>query len=135
MNKKEIAQQYTRQILEQEPARQAEQQDQNLQETKELEQIKKLLLDIQLLYIRLLENYLTKSERPVDTLLRKVEVLETKAENISRRLQMIVSGAEHLSKTNDKVGSRWAIRLYLIAVLTGICAALITLLLVWIKRH
>ena len=136
MNKKEIAQQYTRQMLGQENNSQQEP-DNQLQEEQqpELTQIQKLLPEIERMYSRALENYRIRSEKQIENTSRRLEIMDSTATNLAFQIQRTVASAEQIYKANNQVGSRWVIRLYLVAILSGICSALITMLVIWIKVH
>lgn len=99
----------------------------------ELSQIQKLLPEIEKMYSRALENYRIKSERQIETTARRLNQLESTAANLSFQIKSIVASAEQIYQSNNQVGSRWVIRLYLVAILSGICSALITMLIVWIR--
>lgn len=136
MNKKEIAQQFTRQMLGQENASQQASDNQSQEEQQsELTQIQKLLPEIERMYSRALENYRIRSEQQIESTSRRLELLEHTATSLTFQIKTILASAEQIYQTNNRVGSRWGIRLYLIAILSGVCSALITMLVIWIKLH
>jgi hypothetical protein len=51
--------------------------------------------------------------------------------HLALQIKSIVSQAESISKANNQMGSRWIIRIYLIAILSGLCSALIIMLIIW----
>jgi hypothetical protein len=101
----------------------------------ELSQIQKLLPEIERMYSRALENYRIRSEKQIERYSRRLELLDSTATNLAFQIQSIVYSAEQIYKANNQVGSRWVIRLYLVAILSGVCSALITMLVIWIKVH
>lgn len=144
MNKKEIAQQYARQTLEQEASAKSEQssgkQDEpqdaaqeSMNSIKEYEQMQFLLKAIQMLYNGAMDSYqkVTKGKE-VEKSLYKLRELSVTATNTASHLNTIAAGAERLAKVQNKIGSRWVTRLYLIAILSGIFSALSTLVIVWL---
>ena len=136
MNKKEIAQQFTRQMLGQESSSQQEPDNQPQEEQHpELTQIQKLLPEIERMYSRALENYRIRLEKQIENTSRRLELMDSKATNLVFQIKSIVYSAEQIYKANNQVGSRWVIRLYLVAILSGVCSALITILVIWIKVH
>lgn len=137
MNKKQIAQQFTRQMLGQETGNDHQKPVNPPQEGQqpELTQIQKLLPEIEKLYSKALENYRIRSEQKIADTSRRLELMDSQATNLAFQIKSIVYSAEQISKANNKVGSRWVIRLYLVAILSGVCSALITLLVIWIKVH
>jgi hypothetical protein len=132
MNKKEIAQQYTRQILEQEPGSQQEQQQKEKEQTsKELGQAELILFLLQAQYKQAKDDYRTKTEKQIEATAMKLRELDRIATHLASQIKSIVSQAESISKVNNQVGSRWIIRIYLIAILSGLCSALIIMLIIW----
>jgi t-SNARE complex subunit (syntaxin) len=134
MNKKEIAQQFNRQMLGQESSSLSGPDNQQ-EHPSELEQIRALLVETEKLYSRAQENYRYRSEKRIDDTSRRLDLLDSKATNLAFQIKSIVYSAEQIYKANNQTGSRWVIRLYLIAILSGICSALITMLVIWIKVH
>lgn len=137
MNKKEIAQQFTRQMLGQETSSNQQEPVNPPQEEQqpELTQIQKLLPEIERLYSKALENYRIRSEQKIADTSRRLELMDSTATNLAFQIKSIVYSAEQIYKANNQVGSRWVIRLHLVAILSGVCSALITLLVIWIKVH
>src|SRR4051812_6920758 len=112
MNKKEIAQQYTRQMLRQENSSLQEPDNQPQEEPQsELTQIQKLLPEIERMYSRALENYRIRSEKQIENTSRRLELMDSTATNLSFQIQRIVSSGEQIYKANHQVGNRWVIRL------------------------
>ena len=128
MNKKEIAQQYTKQMLEQEPGKQQEQQQPRLPE---LDQVKLMLSMLEGQYKQAKDDYRVRTEKQIEATVRKLMEVDRVATHLALQIKSIVSQAESISKVNNQVGSRWIIRIYLIAILSGLCSALIIMLIIW----
>jgi membrane-bound ClpP family serine protease len=127
MNKKEIAQQFTRQMLGQE----ASGQDEQPMPTNE-EKMLAMLKAVELLYSNALASCGKNWNREMERALAKVREADTLATNEAYQVRIIVSAAQDMAKAHSKVGSRWVIRVYLIAILSAICSALVTLVVVWL---
>jgi uncharacterized membrane protein len=143
MNKKEIAQQFTRQMLEQKPEKvqQPESQEPAAVQTKpksalqeEVEAARKLLMEIQILYNKAQDNYKKGLEKRITETAHQLQQLEALAAGITFQIKMTVASTEQIRQDNNRVGSRWLIRVYLIAVLSAICSALTTLIVIWLIR-
>ena len=136
MNKKEIAQQFTRRMLGQESDNQSEKQmEPEQQDQLDIEQLRMLLKEIPLLYNKAQDNYRNRSERQIDMMTDRFGRISQTAINLSFQLEQMMDKTDRLDKLQNRILGRWTIRIYLICILVGCCSALMTLLIVWIKIH
>ena len=76
-------------------------------------------------------DYRKESGRAAYQIAELVDKLNTRVLGTALSLQQIVQGAEQLLAQTRQVGTRWIVRVYLIAILLAICSALVTMLFMW----
>jgi hypothetical protein len=90
-----------------------------------------MLILLQGEYKQAQDGYRVKTEKQIEATATRLRELDRIATHLALQIKSIVSQAENITKVNSQVGSRWIMRIYLIAILSGLCSALIIMLIIW----
>ena len=123
MNKKEIAQQYTRQMLEQEQSPKQELKSEHLHD---------LMKEIHRLHLKAQENYRNSSERQTTRLEQEYRTLLRLSQDLNFNLMRMEATIDNLYQKGNELPNFWVKRMYFNSILVGICSAIIVMVIVWI---